>query len=137
METQATTPAQAAPAAQAPAKASKPKKASKPAKAKKGKSAVKGKTGPAVLQEYAPKYNKDTKVKTAGGNTSVDSNDTLAKKLRGKTLDEVYAMAGKIVTDKDENVVGEAALRKQYKHLNVGMQRMNLGNRMRGVLNAK
>lgn len=128
-----------------PAKAPKAKPAKKTAKktAKPAKKATKAKkpakkaaksgevTGPAVLRQYAPNYVKDAEKKTAGGNTSIDCGDDLAKKLRGKSLDEVFAFAAKTLDEAEKD------LRKKYAHLNVGMQRMNLGNRVRAVLNAK
>lgn len=116
-------------------KASKPKAKAKPAvKAKvkaKAKTNGKGTKGPAILRQYAPEYHRDTENKTAGGNVSVDSDDATAKALRGKPLDEVYTKAAKVlgVTVKE--------LQTRYGKLNVGMQRMNLGNRIRGVANAK
>lgn len=72
-------------------------------------------------------YVKDKERKTAGGNVSVDSGDKLAQELRGATLDQVYARAAKELNEK------EADLRAKYKHLNPGMQRMNLGNRIRAA----
>lgn len=113
------------------------KKAAKPAKKAKAKKGDKTPEGPAALKRYAPEYHKDNEKKTAGGNTSVDNDDDVAKKLRGKDLDAVYAFVGPVVskaTDGDEN---EKTLRKKYGHLNVGMQRMNLGNKLRGIYNAK
>lgn len=73
-------------------------------------------------------YEKST---SAGGHTSYDNGDDLAAKLRGKTLDEVYAYAAKTLK------VDEKTLRAQYKKLNPGMQRMNLGNRLRKALKPK
>jgi hypothetical protein len=68
------------------------------------------------------------KVKAPGGGTSYHNGDPVAEKLAGKSLDEVYAIAAKTLkTDVNE-------LRAKYKHLNQGMQRMSLGNRMRSVL---
>lgn len=71
-------------------------------------------------------------VKSANGNSSLDSGDSVAKKLRGMDLEAVYKEYARVV-GKDE----AAAMRKRYANLNVGMQRMNLGNRMRAVLNNK
>lgn len=68
------------------------------------------------------------KSKAPGGGTSYHNGDAVASKLEGKTLDEVYAQASKVLkTDEKE-------LRAKYKHLNAGMQRMSLGNRMRTAL---
>lgn len=63
----------------------------------------------------------------ASGNTSLDCGDPLAAALRGKSLDDVYKAAAKELREP------EADLRKRYAHLNPGMQRMNLGNRMRAA----
>lgn len=62
------------------------------------------------------------------GNFTMHNGDSVAKKLDAKTLDDVYKAAAK------ELGVAEIELREKYKHLNPGMQRMNLGNRMRGAL---
>jgi hypothetical protein len=70
-------------------------------------------------------------VKSAGGNSSLDCGDDLAEKLRGMELDEVYALASKKLE------MPEKVLRQRYAKLNVGMQRMNLGNRMRAGSKAK
>lgn len=78
---------------------------------------------PADLSHYV--VNKE--VKTAAGHASVNCGDALATKLMGKTLDDVYAEAAVVLAEP------EADLRKKYAHLNVGMQRMNLGNRMRAA----
>lgn len=134
---------------QAPAIDSKPAKAKKAkpkaktavkksaAKAeKKGKTAKKAKgdgipKGPAALKEYAPNYTKDSEHKTVSGNVSVHCGDAVAKKFLGKSLDEIYPIVAKATEENEKD------LRKKYAHLNVGMQRMNLGNKLRGVLNAK
>lgn len=68
------------------------------------------------------------KVKAPGGGTSYHNGDAVAEKLVGKSLDEVYAIAAKFLKEE------EKALRAKYKHLNVGMQRMSLGNRLRKVM---
>lgn len=65
-------------------------------------------------------------VKSAGGNTSLDCGDTVAKKLRGKELDDVYKEAARVLGRDMAD-----ALRKRYADLNPGMQRMNLGNKIR------
>ena len=68
------------------------------------------------------------KVKTPAGGTSYHNGDSVAEKLAGKTLDEVYDFAAKHLKE-DKKV-----LQKKYAHLNTGMQRMSLGNRLRKVL---
>ncbi len=71
-------------------------------------------------------------VKSANGNSSLDNGDSVAKKLRAMTLEEVYKEYARVAGREEE-----AAMRKRYSHLNPGMQRMNLGNRMRAHLNGK
>lgn len=65
---------------------------------------------------------------SAGGNSSLDNGDEVAKMLRGKELAEVY----KVVAKKTGESIRQ--LQINYKHLNVGMQRMNLGNKLRAAL---
>lgn len=71
-------------------------------------------------------------VKSAGGNSSLDCGDAVAKSLAGLDIDDVYKQASRVL-GKDVT----EALRKRYAKLNVGMQRMNLGNRIRGASSAK
>lgn len=68
-------------------------------------------------------------VKSAGGNSSLDCGDSVAKDLRGKELDDVYKEYAKVFGREEA-----AAMRKRYSKLNVGMQRMNLGNRLRAAV---
>lgn len=75
------------------------------------------------LSKYVP-------VTSANGNSSLDNGDDVATKLRGKELGEVYTIVAK-ATD-----VSVKQLKANYGHLNVGMQRMNLGNKYRGALRA-
>lgn len=70
-------------------------------------------------------------VKTPTGRHAIDINDEVANKLRGLTLDGVYEAAAKALETSIED------LKKQYAHLNPGMQRMNLGNKIRGAGKAK
>jgi len=99
----------------------------------KSKTARKGKkTAPATLKRVGDKDHKVdlshySKVKSASGNASLDNGDDVAKKLRGAELDDVYKAASKLLKEP------VTALKSKYKHLNPGMQRMNLGNRMRGA----
>lgn len=108
-------------------------KAAKPVKkAAKAKPAAK-RAGDAVSKsviplEVAKAYHRDNVKKTASGNPSVDNGDKVATLLRGRTLDEVYALTAK------KTETAEKDLRAKYKHLNVGMQRMNLGNKLRAAL---
>lgn len=81
-----------------------------------------------VVNADLSRYHFDKEVKTAGGHVSVDCNDTVAADLRGRALDAVYDEAARVLS------VSKADLVTKYAHLNVGMQRMNLGNRMRAAL---
>jgi len=55
-----------------------------------------------------------------------DNDDMLAKRLRGADLEMVYAIAADHIEVPVEELVAK------YSHLNPGMQRMCLGNRIRG-----
>lgn len=104
-------------------------KTSKKLPAKKAK--AKAITGDRLVPADLATYHIDKDKKTAGGHPSVDCADDVATMLRGKALDAVYALVAKKIGEPEKD------LRAKYKQLNVGMQRMNLGNRLRGVLNAK
>lgn len=67
---------------------------------------------------------------TAGGNKTIDCGDQTAARLRGLPLDQVYNEAA--IACKTTVV----ELRAKYSKLNVGMQRMNLGNKIRGAATA-
>lgn len=70
-------------------------------------------------------------IKTPTGRRTIDCADEVAQGLRGADIDTVYAQAAETLE------IAEADLRSQYGHLNIGMQRMNLGNRIRGAAAAK
>jgi hypothetical protein len=55
----------------------------------------------------------------------VDIGDATAKLLGGKTLDDVYKVAAKLLN------ASEKSPHDRYTHLNAGQQRMTLGNRIR------
>jgi hypothetical protein len=103
-------------------------------KKKAAKKAVKKASNGALIRTVAGREHDISgyeKVKNASGHTSYDNGDEVATKLRGKTLDEVYAQAAKMLKEPEKD------LRAKYKNLNPGMQRMSLGNRMRKIVNAK
>lgn len=83
-----------------------------------------------ILQPKMTKYVRGLGL-TTHGNRTIDIDDKVAKMLRGADSKEMYQIAAK--------ALGEPlrALQRQYSHLNIGMQRMNLGNRMRKALRAK
>lgn len=70
-------------------------------------------------------------IKTPTGHRTIDCADEVAARLRGLPIEQVYAEAAEALETSVE------ALQKTYGHLNVGMQRMNLGNRIRGAAAAK
>lgn len=73
--------------------------------------------------------------KTPNGTFSYDNGDKVASTLRDLTLDEVYKEVAKATREEGVTIADqEATLRKRYGKLNAGMQRMNLGNRLRAVL---
>ena len=69
------------------------------------------------------------KAKSASGTVSRHSGDLVGSTLTGLTLDETLSIAVDMLQ------VAESDLRAKYEHLNVGQQRMNLGNRIRGAVN--
>ena len=75
-----------------------------------------------IHAEYLPKYQA---YKRADGKTSLDNGDGVAATLRGVALELVYKTTAKEIGESVE------ALKAKYGHLNPGMQRMNLGNRLR------
>jgi hypothetical protein len=75
-----------------------------------------------IHAEYLPKYQA---YKRADGKTSLDNGDGVASTLRAVALEQVYKITAKEIGESIE------ALKAKYGHLNPGMQRMNLGNRLR------
>lgn len=91
--------------------------------AKKDKAA----TGSVISADRVKDYHvSDTK--TASGRKSVDTNDALAVKLRGKTVEELEDIARK---------AGLGEKLKDWKNLNPGMYRMTIGNSLRAIERAK
>lgn len=71
------------------------------------------------------------RIKLDSGRVSFDNGDDTAQKLRNKPLEDIYEMASKV---SDTSV---RSLKEKYKHLNIGMQRMALGNRIRAAARVK
>ncbi len=65
--------------------------------------------------------------RSAAGGKSLNNGDVVALALDGLTLEEVQSLADKLIKDND--------FADRYAKLNVGMQRMNIGNRLRGWIN--
>lgn len=80
-----------------------------------------------ILEPNMGKYVRGLGV-TTHGNRTIDIDDRVAKTLRGADPKEMYDIASKALR------VPVRTLKAQYSHLNIGMQRMNLGNRMRKAL---
>lgn len=64
--------------------------------------------------------------RTASGGKSLSNGDEIANALQGIAVDDLYVICDKLVPEND--------YQKKYSKLNVGMQRMNLGNRLRGFV---
>ncbi|MDH3380349.1 MAG: hypothetical protein OEQ39_25820 [Gammaproteobacteria bacterium] len=76
---------------------------------------------------------KYTRTKSAAGRSSLDCDDKVAKQLRGKSLQEVLKIVARALHDESGGSLRkiDRELKQQYGHLNPGMQRMCLGNRLR------
>ena len=76
-------------------------------------------------------------VTSANGNRSLDCADATAKALRGKTLHEAIKLLARAL--KTAGIAEgslreiEKALVKRYGHLNPGLARMSVGNKLRGA----
>jgi len=92
--------------------------------------------------EKTPLVNVDrskyTDVKSASGSKSLNNGDVVATGLQGLTTDETYEVAGKFltfpITVSKAKIADIDEAKKAYSSLNDGMQRMNLGNRIRGQI---
>ena len=73
-----------------------------------------------------PDLEKYTKAKSSTGAASMHNGDVIATELAGATVREVSEVAVKLT--------GNEELETKYNHLNIGQQRMNLGNRIRGMI---
>ncbi len=71
------------------------------------------------------------KTRAASGATSLNNGDPVANALAGISLEDTYAIANKLLP------VIEGGFEKKYEHLNGGMQRMVLGNRIRAAVNGE
>jgi hypothetical protein len=98
-------------------------------------------TPPKAPTKPAPKEDTDTEGKTqirpdvtkyvagvsGSGKKTLNNGDMVATALNGLSLDQVVEVAEALIPEADD-------LATRYKALNVGQQRMNLGNRIRGVV---
>lgn len=76
---------------------------------------------------------------TASGRCVYDIGDKVAEEFRTMTLDKQYEAVAKALAEENETEPANelAALFSKYETKNLGMQRMNLGNKMRGILARK
>jgi hypothetical protein len=70
---------------------------------------------------------------TPSGRDTIDIDDDVAQQLRGMDFETAAKAVAKAVTDLGEKTTAKELMEK-YEHLNPGMQRMNLGNKLRGVM---
>lgn len=75
-----------------------------------------------------PKLETYVKGVSGSGKRTMRCKDATAEALDGFTVEETYRVAAELT----DTPVKE--LQTKYGHLNVGMQRMNLGNRIRGAI---
>lgn len=75
-----------------------------------------------IIRANTEKYQR---TKAASGAMSQHNGDVVAQTLAGLPLESVLAIANKMTS---------TDLSAKYTHLNVGQQRMNLGNRIRGAV---
>lgn len=78
-----------------------------------------------TLATYRTKYVPSV---AKSGKKSLHCGDSVAEALQYRELDELYAIAGQIL----EGWTAET-LQAKYEHLNLGSQRMNVGNRIRAA----
>jgi hypothetical protein len=89
------------------------------------------------------RYTRHTGITTQSGKTVIDINDYVAGILRGLNLDDAYGTVARYIRAINETATDAKdletldtvdKLRAKYGHLNPGMQRMNLGNKLRGAM---
>ena len=83
------------------------------------------KAGPVRVKPDLEKYVRGV---SGSGKKTMRSVNAVADALDGFTIGEVYSVASQLTG------TSQKELHTKYDHLNVGMQRMNLGNRIRGAV---
>lgn len=80
---------------------------------------------------------------TVTGRKTIDIDDYVADRLRGMDLEDIYRYVADVLAELNVEFIGTGSkkmhcglmdLQARYSHLNVGMQRMNLGNLLRGTM---
>lgn len=83
------------------------------------------------------RYTNHREVKTASGRNCYDISDRVADLLRGLIIEDVYeSVALNLAEILKDGAPTVEQLRAKYGHLNLGMQRMNLGNILRAAVRA-
>ena len=101
----------------------------KATKAPRSKLPIEDRKNGVVYSGYLPQYvSYSTVTKSGDVKRSIDKGDAVALALRPLTLEQVVAHVSKATG------ISQAGLRERFGHLNVGMQRMNLGNMLRKAL---
>ena len=104
-------------------------KAEKSTKAPRAKLPIEERKNGVVYSGYLPQYQAYSTVTKSGEvKRSIDKGDAVAIALRPMTLEQVIAHVSKATG------ISQVGLRERFGHLNVGMQRMNLGNMLRKAL---
>lgn len=94
--------------------------------------AKKQEKGSIISADAAAQY-KVSDVKTPSGRKSVDNDDATARKLRGKSLNEVRDIAVEAGLGPRWNGTGEFKDKRAWKDLNPGQARMAVGNALRAI----
>jgi len=102
-------------------------KAAKAAKAEKEPKDPSERKNGVVYAGYLPQYEKYKAVVNGQVRRSIDKGDAIAVQLRGMTIDQVYGEGSKITGHSVRD------LKSRFEHLNVGMQRMSIGNMIRKI----
>lgn len=101
------------------------------------KAKAKAATGSMIAREAVEGY-KVSDVKTASGRKSVDCDDAVARKMRGKSsMADLKKIADESGLLPRWNGTGDFKDKTPWKDLNPGQARMALGNAMRGLERAK
>lgn len=84
-----------------------------------------GKIRRCVNTTYNPEHY--VKAKSKSGHATLHNGDPVAQKLATMDLDDIYSYTATVLKMPKQELIDK------YAHLNVGMQRMNLGNRVRAA----
>jgi|SaaInlStandDraft_4_1057021.scaffolds.fasta_scaffold126267_1 hypothetical protein len=71
--------------------------------------------------------------KREDGSRFIDNGDDVSTQFRDLSLEEIYPIVNRTIKETGEKSTIQS-LKDKYSHLNPGMRRMVLGNRMRGMI---